>query len=738
MLLKSRARARFAVGAFCVAAPCLALSVAAQTPTTQRPNRLNRNPSAASLADNNSKSAGTLASSKTSETTPLDSIEVTGWLMKQDYRVPETSSATGTNTPTIDIPQSVQVIPAEVLRDQSAQSLADAVRNSPGISVSLGEGMRDEFYFRGVKSKSDFFTDGLRDDTEYLRDLYNIAHVDVLQGPSALLFGRGGAGGLINLVTKQPERRSIRDVTFEAGSWQHLRSTIDIGDTLGESGAYRVNAMGEDSEGFRDHYFLHRYAINPGISYQLEDGSQLDFNVSYLNDRRFVDRGIPSRNGRPVEVPRETFFGTPDQNISTGKVKAFNTRFAHTFNDSFALNNTFRVSGAERFYVNTYPGSAVDANDTLKLKGYYHPHNRLNYLDRLELIKTINSGSVDHTLMFGSEYSWQRDHDFQLLPSEGSKTVPGRISLSQTEIAPVPFIYLDRDNRVVGKEFAVFAQDQMTLSEHWKALLGIRWDRFTVGADYRNPEVTPNHTYNLDSEWSPRAGLIYKPVDNDSIYLSVSKTFTPQGANIALSRKDPEGANLDPEKATNIEIGNKLDLLDGKLSISGALFQLDLDNVVALAADGSGDLVSTGSQRNRGFVFSVEGELTARLSAYANYTHITAEITKATEDAAAGAQVGLVPRNQFSLWTRYALNSSWGFAGGLRGESEKFTSYDNTVVLPKYVVGDLMAYYQTHRYRVQVNLDNVTDKHYFPTASSNNEIMPGTPRSLMVRLSTGF
>ncbi|HET9032088.1 MAG TPA: TonB-dependent siderophore receptor [Dokdonella sp.] len=655
------------------------------------------------------------------------------------YRIPETKTATGTNTPLIDIPLSIQVIPDVVLRDQAAQTLADAVRNSPGISVNMGEGMRDEFYIRGVKTKSDFFVDGLRDDTEYVRDLYNISHVDVLQGPSALLFGRGGAGGLINLVSKQPERSHVLDISLEVGSWQHLRSTIDMGDAVGQSGAFRLLAMAEDSESFRDHYYLHRYALNPQYSIEPSERTRIDFSVSYLKDRRFVDRGIPSRDGVPVDVPRETFFGAPDQNLSTGVVKAFSTRFSHAYSDDLSLSNTFRISDADRVYLNTYPGSSVNDEGTFKMKGYYHPNNRLSYLDRLELINTFNTGSVNHTLMVGGDFSWQRDNDFQLLPSPDSKTVPGgRIPLANPEIAPVSFIYLDRDNHVVGKEFGVFVQDQMDFGEHWKALIGIRWDRFSVSADYYNPEVSPNHTYNLDTEWSPRAGLIYKPVENDSIYVSVTQTYTPQGANIALSRKDPKGANLDPEQATNVEIGNKLDLLDGKLSISAALFQLDLDDVVSKAADGSGDLVSTGKQRNRGFVLSTEGALTPKLSIFANYTHLNAEITETTKDADAGARVGLVPEKQFSLWTRYALNSHWGIAAGVRGESKKFTSYDNNVVLPKYVVGDLMAYYQTDNVRIQLNLNNVTDKHYFPTASSDNEIMPGTPRSLMMRVSTSF
>ncbi|HEX7769560.1 MAG TPA: TonB-dependent receptor, partial [Dokdonella sp.] len=223
-----------------------------------------------------------------------------------------------------------------------------------------------------------------------------------------------------------------------------------------------------------------------------------------------------------------------------------------------------------------------------------------------------------------------------------------------------------------------------------------------------------------------------------SIYASATKAFTPQGANVALSRKEPDGANLSPEKAVNYEFGGKLELFDGQLLMSAALFRLELDDVVAEAADGSGELVGTGSQRNRGFSLSAEGALTSRLSLQANYTHLDARITRTTEEAEAGAHVGLVPRDQFSLWTRYAIGPHWGVGAGMHGESRKFTSYDNEVKLPGYVVGDLMAYYQADRYRVQLNLNNVADRRYFPTASSDFEIMPGEPRNLTLALDLNF
>ncbi len=672
------------------------------------------------------------------QTTQLKPLTVIGSPDRSIYEISRTSTATGIDTPILDIPQSIQVIPHQLLLDQGAQSLAQAMRNAPGVYVQQGEGNRDEFYIRGVKTKSDFFVNGLRDDSEYYRPLYNVAHVDVLQGPAAILFGRGGAGGIINLVTKKPERASTRSFSLDAGSWQEKRATVDVGGAMGQSAAFRFMAMGEDSDGFRQYYYLHRWAINPEFRVWLGERTRLDFSFSWLDDRRLADRGIPSQNGRPADVPRDEFFGAPDQNVAHSSVGAFDMRIHHQFNDGLELRNAFLATDNDRMYQNVYPGSPVDNQGRLELDAYHHPTNRLSYFDRLELVANFDTGAIEHKLLMGSAFSWQRGNDMETLPEEDSKTLPGTYPVTDPIVPPVPFPYLARNNHVVGKEFGLYAEDQMSLGEHWIALLGVRWDRFSVDAHYKKPGVTPDHTFDVDTNWSPRAGLIYKPVENDSLYASVTQTYTPQGANLALSLETPATASLAPEKAINYEIGNKLDLLNGGLSITAALFQLDLNDVVSNAANGSGELVNTGRQRNRGFELSVEGALTSRLSIFADYTYLDAEITSATQDARAGARVGLVPRNQFSIWTRYTLTPHWGVGAGLRGESWKYTSYDNDVVLPGYVVGDLMAYYQAAHYRVQLNLDNVTDKLYYPTASGDNQIMPGAPRSVSVSLRMYF
>ncbi len=676
-------------------------------------------------------------SARTTASAPqLSTITVSGQAPAR-YSAPPSSTATGTDTPLVDVPQSIQVIPQELLKDQGAQSLADAVRNAPGVSVQAGEGNRDQFYIRGVNTKSDFFVDGLRDDSPYFRPLYNVSHVDVLQGPAAILFGRGGAGGVINLVTKQPERDPIRHFSIDTGSWQQKRGTFDVGGAMGESGAFRVMGLGERSGGFRDHDYLHRFAINPKFRFQLDQRTQLDASFSWLEDRRFADRGSPSEGGRPANLPRERVFGTPGLNIVESTVRTFDVRLKHQFNDHLEIRNAFLATENDRLYQNVYAGSPVDDRGQVKLKAYRHPTNRVSYLDRTELVASFDTGAFSHKLLTGTEFGWQRDNDQETLPGP-SKTLPGRYPVSDPTVLPVSFPYLQRNNHVVGKEFGLFAEDQISLGERWIALVGARWDRFSVDANYLKPGVTPNSTSKVDTTWSPRAGIIYKPVKNDSIYASVTQTFTPQGANIASSRKSPEGADLSPEKATNYEIGNKLDLFDGDLSITAAVFLLDLDHVASSAADGSGSLVNTGKQRNQGVQLSMQGALTPKWNVYTNYSHINAKITSPTKDAVAGAQVGLIPRDQVSLWTSYALTPHWGVGAGLLGASKKYTSYSNNVVLPGFAKADLMAYYKERNYRVQLNLDNVTDRHYYATASGDDQIMPGAPLSVSLNLSVDF
>lgn len=661
-------------------------------------------------------------------TVTLKAVRVDGVV---PYLVGSSNTATRTETPLIDVPQTIQAIPRDLWRDQNAQSLGDTLRNAPGVSVHQGEGNRDEIVLRGVKTKADFFIDGVRDDTEYYRDLYNVDEVDVLQGASAMMFGRAGAGGVVNLLTKQAVRAPIHKLTLQAGSWQHRRATLDVGGALGDTAAFRLNAMGEDSGGFRDDAFLHRYGINPVFNFQFGDNTTLDVGVERAYDRRRADRGIPARGDRPVDVAPETFFGSPQQNVARTTVDSFHARLAHEISDNLVLRDTFRATRLDKFYQNVYPGSAVAPDDSLSLAAYNHGEQRDGYFNQAELVQQLDVGGMQHTLLYGLETDVQVDDDVQF---KGS-TVQG-VPLADPHV-DIAINQPGRNNHVVGHAVGAYVQDQVDLATHWKALAGIRWDRFAVGARYR---LLPagSGTQHTDTVWSPRVGLIYKPTHEASLYASISRSFTPQGSNLALSLKTPAGADLAPEKAVNYEVGAKFNLLGDKLALTGALFQLDLDHVNTPDPLDPTRLVQTGAQRNRGFQLGLNGNLSARWSIYAGYAHLNAEIRSTTKDAPAGAKVGLVPKNQFSLWSRYALTDHWGIGGGWVSQSRVYTSFSNTVVLPGYTRFDAMAYYRQGKYRVSLNVDNLFDVRYYATANGDNQIMPGAPRSVDLGFAIDF
>lgn len=724
-----------AIGLYCTGTTGNVLAASDQsTPSSIHANKQKDKAQSTAPAAPSSTDTATPSNNQAAE---LQKVTVTGQAISA-YQVPETSTALGTDTSVLDTPFSVTPIPKKLLNDQGAQSLEQAVRNTPGVSIGLGEGNRDQLIIRGVNTKSDFFMNGMRDDSEYFRPLYNVEHIDVLKGPAALQFGRGGAGGIVNFVTKKAERRNIRSLMVEGGggeagsSWGHFRGWADLGTAIGDSGAVRLNAMGEDSGGFREHYFLHRYAVNPTFHFDLGDRTKIDLSLSYLNDHRFADRGIPSQNGRPVNVNRSQFFGSVDQNRFYSDVTTGQLEITHEVNNHLKLRNNFRTFQNTRRYTNFYPASAVGEDGTFLFKAYDHPSERLSYQERIEAIADFDTGIVSHKVLGGAGYTWQRDQDIQFLPGE-SKTIKGVFhTLDDTEVAPMAMTTLDRHNNVHADEIGVFLQDQISLGEHWIALAGVRYDRFSTDAQYLKSGTS---TQRVDNTWSPRAALMYKPVKNDTMYFSYSRNYTPSGANVALSLKSPDGANLAPERSDQYEFGNKLDLFDGNLLLGIAFFQIDLTNIPASDPSGGSEMVSIGRQRNRGIELSTNGSVTDKWNIFSNYTYIMdARNLVAVEDTAAGATVGLVPRNQFSVWSTYDLNEHWGFGAGVRGESSKYTSFTNTVKLPAYVVGDLMAYYQMKKFRFQINFNNVSDETYYATASGDNQIMPGTPRSVFARV----
>ncbi|BAW80493.1 TonB-dependent siderophore receptor [Candidatus Nitrosoglobus terrae] len=685
------------------------------------------------------KQSATPAASFSPNTMELGTVTVTGNRLSA-YRV-DTDTALGTDTSVLDTPFTITPIPRKVLTDQASQSLEQAVRNSPGVTVNLGEGNRDQLIIRGVVTSSAFFMNSMRDDAQYFRPLYNVDHIDILKGPAASRFGRGNASGIVNFVTKKAERREIRHIMVEGGGgdngspWGHFRGQLDFGTSMGDSSAFRFMGMGENTGSFRNFYFLNRYAVNPVFHFEPDDRTKIDFTLSYLNDARLDDRGIPSQNGLPVDVSRSQFFGSPTQNRFYSQVTAGSLFLEHEFDDHLKLRNRFYVFDNIHNFNNFAPATSVNEDGMFQLLGYQSLTQRISYQDRVEIVADVNTGSVNHKILGGAGYTWQRDWASVTSP-QGGFDLPQFFSLNNSLLTTqVPFTSLSRNNHIVADEIGVFLQDQIAFNEHWSILLGARYDRFTVSTQFLAINASQQQ---VNDTWSPQAALMYKPVENDTMYFSFSRNYIPTGANLSSSISTP-GTNITPERSDQYEFGNKLSLLDDQLLLAIAFFQINLTDIPGELPNGSPQAISIGKQQMRGIEWSTNGSITDKWNIFANYTYMPeANNLVAVLGTAAGARVGLVPRNQFSIWSTYDINEHWGFGAGVHGESNRFATFTDQVVLPTYAVGDLMAYYQMKGYRFQVNLNNVSDQTYYATAQSDNQIMPGLPRTVFASVNIDF
>ncbi len=654
-------------------------------------------------------------------------VDVTGRI--SPYRPDDSTGATKVATPLRDVPQTISVVPRDVLIDQRAQSVADAVRNVPGVSIAQGEGNRDQVVLRGVSTASDFYVNGVRDDQERFRDLYNVERVEVVQGPAAVLFGRGGAGGNVNLVTRQPIRGAGSDASIELGPYGHKRATTQFGVPLGATGSLRVSAMAEDSSSFRDGFFLQRYAINPVAGVRLGASSSLTLGFEHLDDHRLADRGVPSQAGRPVDVSPSQLFGSTSQNDARSGVDSAYGTFEHRFRPTVTLRNTFLVGRYDKSYQNVYPGSAVSAANTFTLSAYNHDIDRTNAFNQTDLIVSTRLIGMNHTILSGVEFGHQFQDELRHTAA-AIPNVPLNDSIRDANFAAAP-VAIDR--HATSGIAAGYVQDQIAFATRWKAVVGARLDRFSVGVDDRLPNASDLRR--TDVEVSPRAGVIYQPSDSASIYGSYSYTFLPSGQTLGLT---PTTALVGPENAANYEAGLKLDLIQKRLALTLAAFRLDRNNVKNTDPLDPSRLVLTGQQRTDGVILTLAGDITTAWRVYGGYSNLHARVTADTTAAPAGRTVGLVPRNQLTLWSTYDLGKHIGAGAGVLSQSTMFTSFTNQVELPAFTRADAVVYYRFGRYRLAANAENLFDTKYYPTANGDNNISPGSPRSIQFSLRAIF
>ncbi len=667
------------------------------------------------------------------------------------YRATRSATFTKIDTPLKEVPASVTVLPAQLMKDQAMQSLADVIRYVPGALAHQGEGNRDQVILRGNSTTADFYLDGVRDDAQVFRDLYNLERVEVLKGPGSMIFGRGGAGGVVNRVTRQPRFESFASGTLTIGSWRQMRATLDSGDKIGGAtaqsaeAAWRLNAMGERTASFRDEYDVKRYALNPAFASRIGSSTWLTMAYERQYDDRTADRGIPSRAGRPFETNPERFFGNAAQSRARSTADTLSAVLEHGF-AGVQLKNTFRVAGYDKFYQNVYPGGAVNTAGMMTITAYNNANQRTNTFNQTDLTGKLSTGAIEHTWLVGLEVGHQRSDSVRNTGFFGNAT-------SATVLTELPFATAtrfapngtDANSAVRADILAMYVQDQVALDLHWKILAGVRVDRFSVDVDDKRLTTTALDLTRTDIGTSPRAGLIWTPAENMTCYASISYAFLPSAEQLGLATTT---ANLRPETATNVELGVRWDVRRA-LTLSSSVFRLERNDVRVADPLRAGYFIKTGQLRTQGIEVSLQGEISRHWQVFGGYAFLDGRVTQPINTGTtatlasivpAGNKIGLVPRNTFSLWNRFTFDAVWSAAIGVVAQSASFTSINNTVSLPAFARADAAVYYTFAggKNRLALNIENLTGKKYYPTADGDNNISPGAPRSARLTMAWSY
>ncbi|GAB5483135.1 MAG: TonB-dependent siderophore receptor [Parasphingorhabdus sp.] len=648
-------------------------------------------------------------------------------------------NAVKTPTPIIDVPQSLSIVTADEIKQRGFTSIGQIVDYTPGVNNTQGEGHRDAVVFRGVRSTADFYIDGVRDDVQYYRGLYNLEQVEILRGPNALLFGRGGTGGILNRVTK----KGTIGETFGGGqiaidTFGEFSVQGDINIAAGENIGVRVNAAYESLNNHRDFYDGDRIGFNPTVRFQVSPDTTLDLSYEYADHERFIDRGIPTgTDGRPVSALRNVVFGDPELNFTELEAHLLRANLQHAFSDNFKANVSAFYGDYDKVYSNFYASGYDQANtpNVVTLDGYIDTTERQNLILSGNLVGEFETGSLSHTLIFGGEYIntssdqnrfnafWNTTmDDNEVFAIERPLNLRGGVGVNAAGIATTNDFTADLndDTRVDIDVFSLYIQDEIKVTDWLNVVLGGRFDSF---------DITVNNVPNADirtrkdEEFSPRAGLIIKPRENVSFYASYSESFLPRSGEQFANINGDNNA-LDPNTFTNLEAGIKWDFEQG-LSFTAAVFEIEQSSPQPNDNDPSTlDIIDS---KIRGFELQLRGQVTDNWFVSAGYSFLDGEQVDAT-GSTTGLRLRELPENMFSIWNSIQISDRIGFGLGLTHQDESFINNGNTAVLPAYTRIDAAAHFDvTDNLRLQVNIENLTDTVYFPSSHSTHQATVGAP-----------
>jgi catecholate siderophore receptor len=619
-----------------------------------------------------------------------------------------TAVATKTNTPLVNIPQSVSVLTKSFIQDQSPQNLTDLTRYVPGVAIHQGEGNRDELVIRGIDSSANFFVNSFRDDVQIFRDLYNAQSVEILKGPSALTFGRGAGGGLVNRTLKEADWTALKESMLQTSSYYDRRAAIDVDQPINENVAARVNAVYEKSNTFRDFGHLERYGIDATVTFKPDASTKIRLSSEHFHDERTADCGNPSQALSFVS-PSSTrcnpaapfapggdvtrFFGSPDLSVARANVDTVMAFVEHDFGGGLTVKNGSLFAEYKKFYQNIYPGNgplsgAVNPSDTaFNRAAHNHETDRTNLFNQTDFVFKGSTGPIFHTIAFGTEFGRQTGHDLRntgIFPN-GTSTIVGN-PWDPTYFGPVVFIHqfpgafspdvstADSNSKYRLNIGSAYARDTVEITPWLQVIGGARMDSFDIAALDQN---TNTNRARVDNVASPQGAVIVKPSASMSLYAMYSVSYLPASGD-QFSALTSGTAILAPQKFENKEVGFKWNIFP-RLLFSAALYNLDRTNVPLPDPNNPGFFLLSGKNHIRGFETELKGYITDEWQSALGYAYTDARVASDTSTTIVkGNRIQLVPFSQFSWWNKYQFNPTWAAALGVIYFSNSYASSDDT------------------------------------------------------------
>ena len=651
--------------------------------------------------------------------------------------------------PILDVPQSVSVITDEEIKDQGFREIGDIIRYTPGVNTSQGEGHRDAVVFRGVRSTADFYQDGVRDDVQYYRSLYNVEQLEILRGPNALLFGRGGTGGLINRVSKKAEiGEAFGSIDFGADSFGAADLAVDANFATSDSTAVRLNLHTDSLANHRDFYEGERYGINPTVKIQVDDATTIDLSYEYADHERFIDRGIPTANNKPVESLKDVVFGVEGLNLQTLEASILRGSLAHDYSDTGKFNMSITSSDFKKMYKNLYAAGYDAEANTVKLDGYLDPTERQNLIVSANVVNEFSNGSTSGTLLVGLEfvdtdnknYRYNTFFNNRAGKDAGEPTdqqifnITRPLNIAKTSTGLDSTVDYTTDLKSSSESdltvTSFYLQGDIDFSDSWKMIIGGRLDNFDITVtDVKKSQDQSRK----DDMFSPRLGVIYKPVDNMSLYVSYSESFLPRSGE-QYKKLDASGAALDPDVFKNTEFGYKYDINDA-LTFTAAIF--DSESTRAEKDNETGEMNEIRGLEVEGYEVELSGDIDDQNNLTFGYTSLDGVTSKGTK------QPRELPNQMLSLWYSYQANETFGFGLGVTHQGESFikdtTNGSTGPALPDYTRVDFAMYINaSDNDVVRVHIENLTDELYFPHSHSTHQASVGESLSARVSYSRRF